>query len=166
MILYKKWTFPWRISLVNVNEAAVSCRFGHIYWRNPKWKTSFFVQCEFSFHLEFLIFQTLTKWCQITGFLWPVHCVKKCPYSDFFCSLFSRIRTEYWKIRSFIGKEIPSQVFSWEYWGIFRNNFFEEYLRTAASAATNLGKSAYVTVLLWSVCWLGSFEFRAAEKNI
>ena len=21
------------------------CRFGHIYWRNPQWKTSFFVQC-------------------------------------------------------------------------------------------------------------------------
>ena len=22
------------------------CRFGHIYWRNPQWKTSFFVQCK------------------------------------------------------------------------------------------------------------------------
>ena len=91
---------------------------------------------------------------------------EKCPYSDFFCSWFSRIRTEYWKIRSFIGKEIPSQVFSWEYWGIFRNNFFEEYLRTAASAATNLGKSAYVTVLLWSVCWLGSFVLLVASAVI
>ena len=25
------------------------CEFGHIYWRNPYWKTSFFVQCPFSF---------------------------------------------------------------------------------------------------------------------
>ena len=24
----------------------VSCGFSHIYWRNPKLKTSFFVQCE------------------------------------------------------------------------------------------------------------------------
>ena len=29
-----------------------SCGFGHIYWRNPKWKTSFFVQCHaFDFHV-------------------------------------------------------------------------------------------------------------------
>ena len=25
-------------------KSAVSCEFGHIYWRNPLWKTSFFVQ--------------------------------------------------------------------------------------------------------------------------
>ena len=28
--------------LVNLNK--VSCGFGHIYWRNPKWKTSFFYE--------------------------------------------------------------------------------------------------------------------------
>ena len=27
--------------------SAVRCRFGHIYWRNPLWKTSVFVQCGF-----------------------------------------------------------------------------------------------------------------------
>ena len=42
--LHKKWSFPLRISSVKVTISAVSCRFGHIYWRNPKWKTSFFVQ--------------------------------------------------------------------------------------------------------------------------
>ena len=41
--LHKKWSLPLRISSVNVN---VSCGFGHIYGRNPQWKTSFFVQCE------------------------------------------------------------------------------------------------------------------------
>ena len=42
--LYKKWSFPLRISSVNLTKSAGNCRFGHIYWRNPWWKTSFFVQ--------------------------------------------------------------------------------------------------------------------------
>ena len=29
--LHEKWSFPWRISSVNVTN----CRFGHVYWRNP-----------------------------------------------------------------------------------------------------------------------------------
>ena len=43
--LHKKWSFPLRIFLVNMTKCAVSCGFGHIYWRNTWWKTSFFVQC-------------------------------------------------------------------------------------------------------------------------
>ena len=43
--MHKKWSFPLRIFSVNVTKSAVCCGFGHIYWRNPKWKTSFFVQC-------------------------------------------------------------------------------------------------------------------------
>ena len=31
----QKWSFPFRISSVNVTKSAVSCEFGHIYWRNP-----------------------------------------------------------------------------------------------------------------------------------
>ena len=42
--LHKKLSFPLRISSVNVTKYAVSCGFGHIYWRNHQWKTSFFVQ--------------------------------------------------------------------------------------------------------------------------
>ena len=42
--LCKKWSFPLRISSVNMTKFAVSCGFGHIYWTNPQWKTSFFVQ--------------------------------------------------------------------------------------------------------------------------
>ena len=41
--LHKKWSFPLRISSVNVTKSAVSCGYGHIYWRNPQWKNSFFV---------------------------------------------------------------------------------------------------------------------------
>ena len=43
--LHKKWSFPLRISSVYVTEFAVSCRFGHVYWRIPKLKTSFLLQC-------------------------------------------------------------------------------------------------------------------------
>ena len=40
--IHKKWSFPLRISSVNVTKSAVSCGFGHICWRNPSWKISFF----------------------------------------------------------------------------------------------------------------------------
>ena len=33
--LHKKWSFPLRISSVNVTKSAGTCGFGHIYWRNP-----------------------------------------------------------------------------------------------------------------------------------
>ena len=33
--LHKKWSFPLRISSVNVTKSAFSCGFGLIYWRNP-----------------------------------------------------------------------------------------------------------------------------------
>ena len=34
-LLHKKWSFPLRISPVNRTKSAVSCGFGHIYWRTP-----------------------------------------------------------------------------------------------------------------------------------
>ena len=43
--LHKKWSFPLRISSVNVTKSEVSSGFGHIYWRNSYSKTSLFVQC-------------------------------------------------------------------------------------------------------------------------
>ena len=42
--LHKKWSFLLSISSVNVTKSAGNCAFGHIYWRNPQWKTSFFMQ--------------------------------------------------------------------------------------------------------------------------
>ena len=42
--LHKKWSFLLRISSVNVTKSAGKCGFGHIYWKNSQWKTSFFVQ--------------------------------------------------------------------------------------------------------------------------
>ena len=33
-------SFLLTVSLVNVTKSAGNCRFGHIYWRNPSWKTS------------------------------------------------------------------------------------------------------------------------------
>ena len=51
--LHEKWSFPLRTSSVNVTKSAVSCVFGHIYWRNPSWKTSFCKHCVF-----------LNQWCE------------------------------------------------------------------------------------------------------
>ena len=42
--LHKKWSFPLRISVVNVTKSTGNCGFGHVYWGNPSWKNSFFVQ--------------------------------------------------------------------------------------------------------------------------
>ena len=33
--LHKKWSFPLRISSVNVTKPIGNCGFGHIDWRNP-----------------------------------------------------------------------------------------------------------------------------------
>ena len=41
--LHKKWSFPVRISSENVTKSAGNSGFDHIYWRDPQWKTSFFV---------------------------------------------------------------------------------------------------------------------------
>ena len=35
LTLHKKWSFPLKISSLNVTKSAGNCGFGHIYWRNP-----------------------------------------------------------------------------------------------------------------------------------
>ena len=44
-IIQKKWSFSLRIYSVNVTKFARNYSFGHIYWWNHYWKTSFFVKC-------------------------------------------------------------------------------------------------------------------------
>ena len=44
LALDKKSSFPLRISSINVTKFTGNRGFDHIYWRNPQWKTSFFVQ--------------------------------------------------------------------------------------------------------------------------
>ena len=39
----QKWSFPLKISSVNVTKSAGDCGFGYIYWRNLSWKFLFFV---------------------------------------------------------------------------------------------------------------------------
>ena len=70
--LHKKWSFPLGISSVNVIKSAVSCWFGYISWRNPEWKTSFFVQCIYliSFLMRWslrqvILFLLVRKWTKI-----------------------------------------------------------------------------------------------------
>ena len=63
LTLYKKRSFQLRISSLNVTKSAVSCGFGQNYWRNPWWKTSFFVQCE-SWSLASVFLQSSGKMSQ------------------------------------------------------------------------------------------------------
>ena len=57
--LYKKWSFALRISSVNVTKSGVFCGFGRISSRNPKWKTSFFLQCWWDSCIKIFIFSRL-----------------------------------------------------------------------------------------------------------
>ena len=41
----QKMKFSIKDFFCKCDQVAVSCGFGHIYCRNPWWKTSFFVQC-------------------------------------------------------------------------------------------------------------------------
>ena len=45
-VTLQKMEFSIKISLVNMTKSAENCGFGHIFKRNPYWKTSFFVQCD------------------------------------------------------------------------------------------------------------------------
>ena len=101
--LHKKWSFPLRISSVNATKSAVCCGFGRIYWRNPQWKTSFFVQwrmfydCVITFlksHSllwtnKILIWKKMFLWvfnlpvaCQrLFAFSWNMY-IRNCKYSE------------------------------------------------------------------------------------
>ena len=68
LTLHKKWSFPLRISSVNVTKSTDSCGFGHIYWRNPSCKTSFFcaVTCHcFKFPFACLVSDLQKSWIQM-----------------------------------------------------------------------------------------------------
>ena len=61
--LHKKWSFPLRISSVNVTKSAVFLGFCHIYRRNPWWKTSFL--CSVSAHFIYSRNQALlSSWLE------------------------------------------------------------------------------------------------------
>ena len=42
--VHKKWSFPLKVSSVDVTQSTGNGGFGQIDWWNPEWKTSFFVQ--------------------------------------------------------------------------------------------------------------------------
>ena len=76
--LQKQWSFPWRISSVNLTKSAVSCGFGYIYWTSPSWKTSFL--CSGS-----CAFLSLFQWKKESCF----HCDQNCPCFTFRSKLHS-----------------------------------------------------------------------------
>ena len=67
----KKWSFPLKVSSVNMTKSAVSCVFGHVYWRNPYWKTVFFVQwnVKFVFKRCSLLINTITYLASKTWYI-------------------------------------------------------------------------------------------------
>ena len=72
-----------------MTKSPVSCRFGHIYWGNPEWKTSFFVQCQKlpgrkSVSLEITYRNAFKNWWNFyCGEYkhWKRNCISKLPYS-------------------------------------------------------------------------------------
>ena len=72
--LYKKWIFQLRISLVNVIKSASNCGFGHIYGRNPEWKSLFFVQY---LHNNMVEYNKIMKSNQMTSDICVTICAVK-----------------------------------------------------------------------------------------
>ena len=84
-----------KVSSVNVTKSAGNWWFGHIYWRNPSWKTSFFVQCRMWSLIEFCVrFSPLFLHITVIGcFMWLGNCkldvgVPKAPFSVLFFSCY------------------------------------------------------------------------------
>ena len=53
------------ISSVNMTKSVVCCWFGHIYWRNPQWKTSFLCDVDnliLYFHLWYSVLQNKNRY--------------------------------------------------------------------------------------------------------
>ena len=67
--LHKKWSFPLRISSVNVTKSAGNWGFGHIYWRNPLIEN--FIFCA----VKNIIFKILPC-CNKIYLLWDVSILK------------------------------------------------------------------------------------------
>ena len=105
----KNEVFPLSIPSVNVTKSVVSCRFGHIYWRNHQRKTSVFAQFELKSQLfemtvyllwpynnlwtrKFYIWsfnQVKLPWSEWKSFHSKIEALhKKCPYPELFWSAF------------------------------------------------------------------------------
>ena len=67
--LHIKWSFPLKIFSVNMTKFAVSCQFGHIYWRNLWWKTP--AQCLF-FRILFDFFKCNIQKCVSWNSYWEL----------------------------------------------------------------------------------------------
>ena len=83
--LHKKWSFPLRNSPVNVTKSIGNCGFGHSYWRNTYWRTSFIAQC-------------LKSSITLTNIFWPMYLLAHlCKLAIFFiynnCNILSALQT-------------------------------------------------------------------------
>ena len=74
--LHKKWSFPLIISSVNVPKSPGNNGFGHIYWKNAQWKTSYFEQCQNIFYMVCRCAFRMLSNIYVEIFKKIVHCVK------------------------------------------------------------------------------------------
>ena len=127
MTLHKTWSFPLRISSVNLTKSAVSCGFAHIYWRN------LFVQ---------RVFSNLSLWSQEKVSSKSIHRSSHQKYSlkkGVLRNLAARVsflinlETE---ACNFIKKETLAQVFFCEFCEVSKNTLFTEHLWATASVKT------------------------------
>ena len=100
--LHKKWSSLWRISSVNVTKSAGNCGFSHIYWRNPSWKISFFVQWKLKFvwiHTVWWLYKHLNNET-IVYFVFILLVYWHRGFVSF--SLLKRTKTKFWNLISCI----------------------------------------------------------------
>ena len=70
MTLHKKWSFPLRVSSVNVTKSAVSCEFGHVYWKILNGKLHFLCSDKRKIEPTRFINSYLWDHCFVNNFLW------------------------------------------------------------------------------------------------
>ena len=127
-------SFPLRISSVNVTKSEGNCRFSHIYWRNPYWKTSLSVQwqlpgccfsddiCFIHSYRDFVVYNTL-----FVGTFRSSQ--QRCSIKKGFHKNFAKFTGKHlcWSL-FFNKKENQTQAFSSEYCEIFKISIFTEDL--------------------------------------
>ena len=120
---------------VHVTKSARNCGFGHICWRKPYWKTSFFVQCPYDVWLvsesvfEYIFevalsliktFKSYKKQLLDKSKYWTVDDTDKFSITDFF----SRCDQIRWKLRIWshlLKKSLMENFIFCAVWAIFQS---------------------------------------------
>ena len=116
------------ISSVNVTKSAVSGGFGHIYWRNPLWKTSFFRAVWYGYYQRCI--QNSVKYLRLSFFR-SSH--QRSSIEIGVLKIFTKFIGNTCARISFLIKLQASGtgVFLWISCEVCKNTYFTEHLRTS-----------------------------------